>query len=207
MARRRITYGRKKKRINLLPVIIIVFAVVAVVVLIMKLFSTKDYITQINYVLSSEIKSISGNVSKVSEVDTEVYVNDGIVYTNQHKGKTNINNFYGNVTDGLLEDPGTARNLLDSLKSLRVDGVVSELPQKPEGYYWLHINVLVVDNFLLFKNEKENSFNFYYDISDEKVYVKEKYYDEFNKKNNKVDLQGYNVDENFKKLIEELTTQ
>ncbi|MDD4781225.1 MAG: hypothetical protein PHT02_11595 [Tissierellia bacterium] len=196
MARRRVKYSRKR-RINILPVIIIVFAVAAVVVLMMKLFSSRDYVSQLNYVLSSDVKLISGNVSKVSEVDTEVYVNDGITYTNQHKGKIHVND---------LNEAGKIRIFLDSLKNLSEDSVVSELPSKQSGYYWLHVNVIVEDNFLLFKNEEEYAFNFYYDIEDEKVYVKEKFYDEFSKKNNKVKLQGYNADENYKKLIEELTT-
>lgn len=194
--RRRITYSRKK-RINILPVIIIVFAVAALVVLVMKLFSSKDYISQINYVLSSEIKSISGNITRVSEVDTRVYVNDGIIYTNQHKGKTKINSLDGEK----------ARNLLESLGNLSEEGLVEELPQKQDGYYWLDFDVIIEDNFLLFKNEEEYNFNFYYDIQEEKVYVKEKYYDEFSKKNNKIKLQEYRADDIYKRLIQEVTLE
>lgn len=205
MARRRRTYSRKKK-VNLLPVIIILFVAIAIVVLTMKFFSSSDYISQINYVLSSEIKSITGSVSKVSEIDTEVYVNNGITYTNQHKGKISLNNFDGNVPDD-LDKAETAKAILDSLKNLNEDQIVSELPPKQNGYYWFNVNVVIEDNFLLFKNEEEFSFNLYYDIEEEKVYVKEKYYDEFSKKNNKVKLQGYKADENYKSLIHNLALE
>jgi biopolymer transport protein ExbD len=198
MARRRRTYGRKRK-VNLLPVIIILFAAIAIIVLTMKFFSSNDYISQIKYVLSSEIKSISGSVSKVSEIDTEVYVNNGITYTNQHKGKISLNTFDDNVPE--------IKTFLDSIKNLNKDQIVSELPAKQNGYYWFNINVVTEDKFLIFNNEEEFTFNLYYDIEEEKIYVKEKYYDVFSKKNNKAKLQGYKADENYKKLIQELTLE
>lgn len=196
MGRRRRTYS-KRKRINLIPIVLILFVFIIVAVLIMDLFSSNNYIKQINHVSSSDIELISGSINRVSEVDAEVYVNDGIIYTNQYKGKNNLKN---------LDEVDTAKALLEGLKGLEKDELVSELPPKQDGYYWFNINVIAQDKFLIFKNEKEFNFNLYYSIEDEKVYVKEKYYDEFSKKNNNLKFQGYKADGNFKNLIGRLVT-
>lgn len=202
MARRRSVYG-KKKRINIIPILIILLLVALLVFIVMKLFPKNDYADTVDEVLSFDILKITGSISTVSSIDTEVYENDKIRYTNKHDNIKKLNSFDGTIT-GDLDEVGTAKILLEDLNRLQKSSLVTELPKKDNGYYWFDLNVVVEDDFLIFEGEDEYHFDLYYDKEENIVYVKEKYYDEFSKKNNKLQLQGYIADEQYQKLIEEL---
>lgn len=201
MARRR--YGRRK-RINIKPVLLLVLIVTVIVLLGMKIFNSKSYTDQINELISFNIIKTTGSISNTSSVDIKVYSNKGIKYTNKHDNIIKINSFDSSIPED-LNKAEIAKKLLKNIGELENAGIVNELAPKEEGYYWIDINTVAVEKKLIFSTEKEYNFDIYYDIAEQKVYVKNKYHDEFNKKNNKAKLQCYKADEEYKLLIDELT--
>lgn len=202
MARRRSNYGRKKK-IKIKPVLLLILILIVIVASGIKMLSSKTYIDQINEALSSNIIKTTGSVSNTSSIDTKVYLNKGIKYTNKHDNIIKINSFDSSIPED-LNKAETAKKLLKNIGELENSGLVNELSPKKDGYYWIDINTVAEKNKLIFKTEEEYNFDIYYDIAEQKVYVKNKYYDEFNKKNNKTKLQSYKANEECKGIIEEL---
>jgi len=203
MGRRRSTYSRKKK-INFKPIIIILLALVFFAAIGVKIFSSNDYTTQIEEILSSNILKTTGAVSNISSVDIKVYSNEGIKYTNKHENIIKLSSFDSSIQ----EDMGkvdAAKKMLENLGKLEEVETVNELSPKQNGYYWIDINLVAEEKTLIFKSEEDYNIDLYYDISEQKIYVKNKYYDEFSKKNNKSKLKTYKVDDEYKKLIEELS--
>lgn len=201
MSRRR-TYGRKKS-INFLPIIIVLLVLIIIVALGVKIFSANDNISQIDEILSSDILKTAGAISSTSSVDTKVYSNDGIKYTNKHENIVRIDDFNSTIPED-SEKVQTVKTILDKLENLEKAETVKELSPKQNGYYWIDINLNVDEQLLIFDNEEEYNIDLYYDIAEQKIYVKNKYYNEFSTKNNKVKLQGYKVNDEFKSLIEKL---
>lgn len=203
MARRRSNMYRKKRKINYGRIIGLVAALILLVLLISTIFKNNDYVTRLDDVLNSEIVGISGSISSVSLVDINVYSNDGIRYTNQHESIKRLNSFDGTVSDD-LNKADAAKKIMKNLADAKETSLTTTLPEKENGYYWLDVNFVVKDNILIFENIEAYNFDLYYDIGNETIYVKEKYYNEFSTKNNKLELQGYEADEEFKNLITEL---
>ena len=203
MGRRRSTYSRKKK-INFKPIIIILLVLVFFAAIGVKIFSSNDYTTQIEEILSSNILKTTGAVSNISSVDIKVYSNDGIKYTNKHESIIKLSSFDSSIQ----EDMGkvdAVKKILENLGKLEEAETVNELSPKQNGYYWIDINLVAEEKTLIFKSEEDYNIDLYYDISEQKIYVKNKYYDEFSKKNNKSKLKTYKVNDKYKKLIEELS--
>lgn len=202
MSRRR-TYGRKK-RINFLPIIIVLLVVIIIVAIGIKIFSANDNISQIDEILSSDLLKTAGTISSSSSVDTKVYSNDGIKYTNKHENIIRIDGFNSSLPED-LEKVQIVKTMLEKLGDLEEAETVKELSPKQNGYYWIDINLTAEGKMLLiFNNEEEYNIDLYYDISEQKIYIKNKYYNEFSNKNNKVKLQGFKVNEEYKSLIEKL---
>lgn len=202
MARRKNIYARKKRKIYPFFILLIIL-VIAVVGLIIKLFGTNSYLEQIDEVMSRNILKTIGSISRASDIDTKIYENQGIKYTNQHENINKITSF----SSLLPEDKNKtdiALSIIKNLKKLEKSEAVADLPSKESGYYWFDISLVAEDNFLIFNSEKEINLDLYYDISDNIIYAKEKYYDEFNMKNNKVKLRGFKATDEYKKLIEQL---
>lgn len=202
MARRHNMYSRKRK-INYGRIVLLTAVLVLLVFVIYNLFNSDDYQERLNEVMNSQILKLSGTISSVSNVDTKVYSNKGIRYTNQHEEIKKLNSFDGTLSED-LDKVGTAKILLENLSNAKELSSVSELSKKDDGYLWLDVNVVVEDSFLIFDNEDEYNFDFYYDIENEMVYVREKYHNEFSTKNNKLELKGYEADDEFVSLINEL---
>lgn len=205
MAKRHSMYGKKRK-INYGRIIVLLAVLAALVFAVYSFFSTQDYQEKIDEVMSSQILKISGTISSVSFVDPTVYSNEGIRYTSQHEKVKKLNSFDGTLSDD-LDKVGVAKLLLENLADADEAAKVKELSKKDDGYYWLDVSVVVENSFLIFENEDEYNFDLYYDIEAETIYVKEKYHNEFSTKNNRLDLQGYEADEEFVKLIKELAEQ
>lgn len=205
MARRRSMYSKRRK-INYGRIIVLLAVLAVLVFTVYSFFSTQDYQEKIDEVMSSQILKVSGSLSSVSDVDPTVYSNEGIRYANQHEMIKKINSFDGALSED-LDKVGIAKLLLENLADADEAAKVKELPKKDDGYYWLDVSILIEDSFLIFENEDEYNFDLYYDMEEEKIYVKEKYHKEYSTKNNKLDLQGYEADEEFVKLIKELAEQ
>jgi len=203
MARRRSNIYRKRRKINYGRIIGLVAVLILLLLFIFSIFRKNDYVTKLDEVINSEIVEMSGSLSSVSAVDINVYSNDGIRYTNQHENIKELNSFDGTVSSD-LDKAGTAKILFENLSKAKETVTVSDLPEKDNGYYWMDVNFVVKDKILIFDNEDEYNFDLYYDIEDEKIYVKDKYFNEFSTKNNKLKLQGYEADGEFKKIISEL---
>lgn len=201
MSRRR-TYGRKKN-INILPIILVLIVVIIIAAIGVKIFSANDNISQIDKLLSSDLLKTSGTISSTSSIDAKVYSNDGIRYTNKHENIARIDDFNSTLPED-SEKVQTVKTILDKLGNLEEVETVKELSAKENGYYWIDINLNVDEQMLFFENEEEYNIDLYYDITEQKIYIKNKYYDEFSTKNNKVKLQGYKVNDEFKSLIEKL---
>lgn len=202
MGRRRHTYGRRKK-INIKPIIILVLILSVIVALGIKISSSGDYAAKIDEILSSNILKTTGNISSTSSIDTHVYSNDGLKYTNKHENIIKLNSFDSGV-QGDESKTETVKKLLDNLSNLEDAGIINELSPKESGYYWIDVNMVVSEKMLIFNSEDEYNLDLYYDIAEQKVYIKNKYYDEFSKKNNKAKLKAYKANDEYKKLIEEL---
>ena len=204
MARRKRVYG-KRRRINYKRIALLVLAIIVLIFLVSKIFKKNSYISKVDQVLNSEISMISGSISSVSKIDARVYENDGIKYTNQHEGIKKHVTFDGSLSDD-MDKVSDAKILLENLVKSEKTETVEELPAKEDGYYWLEADVVTKDKVLLFTQEIEYNFDLYYDIENEVIYVKEKYYDEFSKKYNKTKLQGYKATDEFTKTLGTLGT-
>ena len=204
MARRKRVYG-KRRRINYKRIALLVLAIIVLIFLVSKIFKKNSYISKVDQVLNSEISMISGSISSVSKIDARVYENDGIKYTNQHEGIKKHVTFDGSLSDD-MDKVSDAKILLENLVKSEKTETVEELPAKEDGYYWLEADVVTKDKVLLFTQENEFHFDLYYDIENEVIYVKEKYYDEFSKKYNKTKLQGYKASDEFTKTLGTLGT-
>ena len=196
----------KRKKINLIPVIIIL-AVAAIVFATVwggsKLLSSKDYGKQIDEVFENDILKTTGSVFNVSKVNINVYSVGGIKYTNRHDDIVKINSF-----DSTLEEDATkasdAKALLQKITTLSKEESKTELLTKNSGYYWIRIGLTSNEKILFISNEENYIFDLYYDKEDKIIYVKEKYFDEFSMKNNTTKLIAYKADEESQKLIEDL---
>ena len=204
MARRKRVYG-KRRRINYKRIALLVLAIIVLIFLVSKIFKKNSYISKVDQVLNSEISMISGSISSVSKIDARVYENDGIKYTNQHEGIKKHVTFDGSLSDD-MDKVSDAKILLENLVKSEKTETVEELPAKEDGYYWLEADVVTKDKVLIFTKENEYNFDLYYDIENEVIYVKEKYYDEFSKKYNKTKLQGYKATDEFTKTLGTLGT-
>lgn len=200
MARRRNMYS-KKKRINYGRIFLLLLILVVLIGAVFLLFKKNDYIGVVTEALDAKITKISGSINSVSDVDYSVYSNDGIRYSNQHENIIKLNIIDGTNTEDLENAKLLFQNLINSKETTKVDN----LPLKENGYYWVDANLTVEDFKLFIKDENEYNFDLYYDIEEKTVYVKEKYYNEFSKKNNKLELQGYEATDEFIKAIEGLT--
>ena len=98
--------------------------------------------------------------------------------------------FDGSLSED-MDKAGGVKILLENLLISEKTEVTAELPPKDDGYYWIEADIFTKDKVLIFSVEEEYNFDLYYDIENKTVYVKEKYYDEFSKKYNKVKFQGY----------------
>lgn len=204
MARRKRVYS-KRRRINYKRIALLVLAIIVLIFLVSKIFKKNSYISKVDQVLNSEISMISGSISSVSKIDARVYENDGIKYTNQHEGIKKHVTFDGSLSDD-MDKVSDAKILLENLVKSEKTETLEELPAKEDGYYWLEADVVTKDKVLVFTQENEYNFDLYYDIENEVIYVKEKYYDEFSKKYNKTKLQGYKATDEFTKILGTLGT-
>lgn len=196
-------YGRKK-RINYKRIALLIAAIVVLIMLVSMIFKKNSYIAKVEEALNSKIINIDGSISIVSKIDATVYENDGIKYTNQHEGIKKILTFDGTMSDD-LDKAGDAKILLESLLKSSKTEVVNELPAKDDGYYWMEADIVSNKRILFFTKENEYNFDLYYDIENETIYVKEKYFDEFSKKYNKTKFQGYKATAEFMNIIEDIT--
>ncbi len=202
MAKRKRVYS-KRRRINYKRIVLLVLVIIFLIFLVSKVFKKNSYISKIEEAIT-EISMISGSVSTVSKIDANVYENDGIKYTNQHEGIKKHVTFDGSLSED-LDKSGDAKVLLENLLKSEKTEVVGELPAKDDGYLWLEADVISENKILLFKVENEYNFDLYYDIENKTVYIKEKYYDEFSKKYNKIKFQGYKATDEFTKTIERMS--
>lgn len=202
MARRRNMYGKRRKirygRIAFLAALLVLAAIGAFSIL-----RSTVYQDAIDDAMNSQIMKMSGTVSSVSKVDPKVYTNEGIRYTNQHEGIKRLASFNTAITED-SDRAEQVKSLLENLSVADETELVPELPQKEGGYYWVDVSVVVEDKFLVFEGEEQYNFDLYYDIESSKVYVREKYHDEFSTRNNKRKLQGYEADAEFKSLMDKL---
>jgi biopolymer transport protein ExbD len=199
------TFGRKK-RINIVPILTLILVLVIIVVLGVKILSPNYTIPQIEELKSVDIFKTEGTISTISSVDTKVYSNDGIKYTNKHENILRLNSFNSSIPED-TEKIQTVKSLIEKLGNLEEIGKVKELVSKPDGYYWINVSLTTEEKMLVFNSEKEYNFDLYYDIEEKNIYIKNKYYDEFSTKNNKVKLLGFKVNDEYKNLIDKLAVK
>ncbi len=202
MARRRNVYGRKRKiKYGRVMLLIVLFA--AIVALVLSFFRQSDYAGVVDEVMKSDIRSISGTISTVSDIDVRVYSKNGIRYTNQHEKIKYIDSFESSKSEDSAKADNIKR-LFENLYKLKKTEVLDDLPFKEDGYYWVDSDFSVKGKKLFFGGDEEYNFDLYYDIEAKKVYVKKEYFTEFSNKNNKQKFQGYEANDEFVKIIEEL---
>lgn len=200
MARRKRVYSRRR-RINYKRIVLLAAAVIILMLLVYRMFKRNSYISKVEDALDSKITNIAGEISTVSKIDATVYENNGIKYTNQHEGIKKLLTFDGSLPDD-ADKTEKVKTLLNSLPELEKTEVTAELPAKDEGYYWIDADIAVKNKVLIFTKENEFNFDLFYDIENETVYIKEKYYDEFSKKYNKTKFQGCKANDEFKSTLE-----
>jgi len=194
----------KKKKINYGRILFLLLILVVLIGLVFIIFKKNDYLGVVKEALDSKITKISGSVNSVSDVDYKVYSNNGIRYSNNHENIKKLNSFDEAKPED-LEKAKDVKLLFENLVKSKETSIVKDLPFKDNGYYWVEANFIAEDRKLLIKDEKEYNFDLYYDIEEKVVYIKEKYYNEFSKKNNKSELQGYKATDEFVRIIEGLT--
>lgn len=192
---------RRRRKSRLVPVVLISLIVIAAVVLSVKMFSSKGYLQQIKEVMSYNSIEAECTVSRVSKVDVRVYSQGGVKYTNRHTDIQPLGS-YTDKTD--MEKIITARTMLNNIESLKKGETVSELPEKKDGYYWIRLKLKTEEKGFMSKKNNNYSIDLFYDIAGRTLFIKDKYYDEFSGRNNKVKLTGYSVDDKYLKLIDEL---
>mgnify|MGYP000854506965 CR=1 FL=1 len=189
MARRKRVYS-KRRRINYGRVTFLIAALVVIILLVVKIFSKNRYVLHIEEALEHEMTLMTGSISTISKVDATIYENDGIKYTNQHEDIKRLMTFNSSLSED-MDKVSDVKTLLENLLNSEKTEVIAELPPKDDGYYWIEADIFTKGRVLIFTTEKEYNFDLYYDIDNEAIYVKERYYDEFNKKYNKTKFQGY----------------
>lgn len=202
MAKRKRVYS-KKRRINYKRILLLVAVIVILILLVSRIFKKDSYISKVEEALNSEISQMSGIINTVSKIDTTVYENDGIKYTNQHEGIKKLMTFDGKLSDD-MDKVVDIKILLENLLKSEENEVLAELPAKDDGYYWLETNIITKNKILFFNIENEYNFDLYYDIENKEIFVKEKYFDEFSKGNNKTKFQGYKATDEFVNMINRL---
>ena len=199
MARRKRVYSRKR-RINYKRIALLLVAIIIIMLLVIKIFKKDSYISKLDHALESKITNISGEISTVTKVDANVYENKGIKYTNQHEEVKKQLSFDGSLPDD-ADQLEKIKTLLKSLSEMEKTESIAELPAKDDGYYWLEADIATKNKVLIFTKENEYNFDLYYDIENENIYIKEKYFDEFSKKYNKTKFQGYKANDEFKSTL------
>lgn len=194
---------RRKRKINYGRIVIVALLLIAVIALVSMLFRTHEYIGVIDEVLKADIREVSGTVNSASDIDINVYSNKGIRYTNSHENIKRLNSFDSAEADDSGK-AGNVKKLFENLLKSKETSSVKDLPLKEDGYYWIDADFVVEDKKLFFGDEEKYSFDLYYDRENKTVYIKEKYFSEFSKKNNNQSLQGYEATDESVKLIEEL---
>ena len=202
MARRKRVYSRRR-RINYGRIALLIAVLVIIILLVMKIFSKNRYISKVEEALEQEITQIAGSISIVSKIDATIYENKGIKYTNQHEDIKRLMTFDGSLSED-MDKVSDVKILLENLLKSEKTEAAAELPAKDDGYYWIEADIFTKDRVLFFKVENEYNFDLYYDIENKTVYVKEKYYDEFSKKYNKVKFQSYSVTDEFRNIIDRM---
>jgi hypothetical protein len=203
MARRKRVYS-KRRRINYKRILLLAAVIVVLILLVLRVFKKDSYISKVEEALNSENYSLSGAVSTVSKIDATVYENEGIKYTNQHEDVKKLISFDGTLSED-LDKVGDAKILLENLLKSEETTNSAELPLKEDGYYWIEADIVSENKILLFNVENEYNFDLYYDIENKEIFVKEKYFDEFNKRYNKTKFQGYKATDEFVNIIEQFT--
>lgn len=206
MAKRKRMYSKKRMKINYKRIGILLAAIIILIFFTSKIFKKDNYTSKIKEALNSDIYQITGSISTVSKVDATVYENDGITYTNQHEGIIKHIKFDKNASQNVDKAEISKTLLEELLKSVKAD-IVAELPAKDSGYYWLETDIFSKTKILFFNKQTEYNFDLYYDIENETIYVKEKYFDEFNKKYNKIKFQGYKATKDFVDNMEKMIQQ
>ncbi|NLJ59088.1 MAG: hypothetical protein GX339_09620 [Tissierellia bacterium] len=202
MAKRRRMYSRRR-RINYKPILFLAAIIVILIAVVLNIFKKDSYISKIDEALT-EMSQMSGTISIVSKIDATIYEKDGLKYSNQHEGIKRLTSFDGKVSDDSSKVENV-KSLLDSLLNSDETELVSELPSKDDGYLWLEADIISEHEILIFDREKEYNFDLYYHIEDEIIYLKEKYFDEFSKRYNKTNFQGYKATDEFISILKELT--
>jgi len=205
MARIKRVYSRRRRRINYRRVALLLGGLVLIILLTVKIFTKNRYVSHIEKALDGDITQMSGSISTVSVIDATVYENEGIRYTNQHEDIKRLMTFEGSLPED-ADKVDDVKTLLKNMIISEKTQVLDDLPRKEDGYYWIEADIFTKDKFLIFKTEDEYNFDLYYDIEDKTVYVKEKYYDEFSKKYNKVKFQGYKATDQFIDILNDLTS-
>lgn len=200
MAKRKRMYGKKRMKINYKRIGILLAAIIILIFFTSKIFKKNSYTSKIKEALNSDINQITGSLSTVSKVDATVYENDGITYTNQHEGIIKHIKFDKNASQN-ADKAEISKTLFDELLKSEKTIIVAELPAKDNGYYWLETDISSKNKV---KKLTEYNFDLYYDIENETIYVKEKYFDEFNKKYNKIKFQGYKATKEFVDSMEKM---
>lgn len=202
MARRKRVYS-KRRRINYKRILLLAAVIVVLILLVLRVFKKDSYLSKVEEALNSKNYSLSGVISTVSKIDATVYENQGIKYTNQHEGVKKLMSFDGTLSED-LDKVGDAKILLENLLKSEETTTSAELPAKEDGYYWIEADIVSENKILLFNVENEYNFDLYYDIENKEIFVKEKYFDEFNKRYNKTKFQGYKATDEFVNIIEQI---
>lgn len=201
MRKPKIRYKRKIK-INYKRFLTSISIFVILTILLTRLLIREDYIDVLKKSLESDKINFSGTISSVSKIDTKVYTNDGLRYTNQHKDIKRIQ-----VIKQDSDKAQVLERLLHKLVSSNSSSKVSALPKIEDGYLWIETNIDSVDK-VLFKDKKETyNFDIYYNINSNKIYTLEKYYNEYSVKNNKLKMQSYDSSDEIKELINILVSK
>lgn len=203
MAKRKRVYSKKRMKINYKRIGILLAAIIILIFFTSKIFKKNSYTSKIKEALNSNINQITGSISTVSKVDATVYENDGITYTNQHEGIIKHIKFDKNAFLN-ADKAEISKTLFEELLKSEKAIIVTELPAKDSGYYWLETDISSKNKV---KKQTEYNFDLYYDIENETIYVKEKYYDEFSKKYNKTKFQGYKATKEFADNLEKMIQQ
>ncbi|NLK65595.1 MAG: hypothetical protein GX289_10945 [Tissierellia bacterium] len=195
MARRKRVYSRRR-RINYGRVALLIALLLVIVLLVVNVFSKNRYVSHIEEALEQELTLMTGSISTVSKVDATIYENDGIKYTNQHENIKRLMTYNSSLSED-MDKVNDVKTLLENLPNAEKTEAIAELSPKDDGYYWIEADIFTKDRVLIFRVENEYNFDLYYDMENEAIYVKEKYYDEFSQKYNKVKFQGYKATDEF----------
>lgn len=195
MARRKRVYS-KRRRINYKRIALLVLVIILLIFLVSRIFKKNTYVAKVEEALNSEITAFTASFNTVSKVDANIYENEGIRYTNQHEG----------IKRHPLDQEDDVKKLLEFLVKSEKTDLVEDLAPKEDGYYWVEADIVAKHKLLFISKEKEYNFDFYYDIENDLIYVKEKYYEEFSKKYNKTKFQGYKAGAEFTDIIKNMET-